>query len=187
MQNSPVPDFVSNPNDVASRTISYNAENMPVSIKRNGVETLIEYDGTGARSKKTVGGYSTLYIGDHYEVRNGVPIKYIFGGGQRIAKVVADTATYYHKDHLGSSVLLTDEAGQAVSNSASGYTPFGLDREPSGLDVKNHKFTDQEYDSEAGLYNYNARMYDPAIGVFITADTIVPNFANPQNLNRYTY
>ncbi|MBU1171185.1 MAG: RHS repeat-associated core domain-containing protein, partial [Proteobacteria bacterium] len=46
---------------------------------------------------------------------------------------------------------------------------------------------DQEYDSEAGLYNYNARMYDPAIGVFITADTIVPNFANPQNLNRYTY
>ncbi|GAB6096176.1 hypothetical protein JCM14469_24290 [Desulfatiferula olefinivorans] len=177
----------SKPNDVAPRSIVYNAENMPVSILRNDVETILEYDGIGSRTKKTSGGNSTLYIGDHYEVRNGTPIKYIFGGGQRIAKVVSDTVFYYHKDHLGSSVLLTDENGQAVSNSASGYTPFGMDREPMGFDVKSHKFTDQEYDSEAGLYNYNARLYDPAIGVFISADTMVPNFANPQNLNRYTY
>jgi hypothetical protein len=34
---------------------------------------------------------------------------------------------------------------------------------------------------------YRARYYDPAIGRFISADTIVPNPENPQDLNRYAY
>ncbi|PKO20274.1 MAG: hypothetical protein CVU38_21000, partial [Chloroflexi bacterium HGW-Chloroflexi-1] len=38
-----------------------------------------------------------------------------------------------------------------------------------------------------GLYDYGARRYDPALGRFIQADTIVPQPGNPQALNRYTY
>ncbi|MCP4703327.1 MAG: RHS repeat-associated core domain-containing protein, partial [candidate division Zixibacteria bacterium] len=38
-----------------------------------------------------------------------------------------------------------------------------------------------------GLYNYDARLYDPVIGQFIMADTIVPDLYNPQSLNRYAY
>jgi len=34
---------------------------------------------------------------------------------------------------------------------------------------------------------YGARTYDPALGRFIQPDTIVPNPANPQSLNRYAY
>jgi len=30
-------------------------------------------------------------------------------------------------------------------------------------------------------------MYDPAIGMFLTADIIVPDWTNPQTLNRYSY
>jgi hypothetical protein len=37
------------------------------------------------------------------------------------------------------------------------------------------------------LYFYNARYYDPSLGRFLQADTIVPNPANPQSLNRYSY
>ena len=48
-------------------------------------------------------------------------------------------------------------------------------------------YTDQELDSENGLYNYNARLYDPFIGRFISPDTIVPQPYNPQSLNRYSY
>ena len=50
-----------------------------------------------------------------------------------------------------------------------------------------HKFTGQELDDETGLYYYGARFYDPAIGRFISADSIVPDFSNPQSLNRYSY
>jgi RHS repeat-associated protein len=52
--------------------------------------------------------------------------------------------------------------------------------------VKN-RYTDQELDAENGLYNYNARLYDPFIGRFISPDTIVPQPFNPQSLNRYSY
>lgn len=41
--------------------------------------------------------------------------------------------------------------------------------------------------AEIGLYNYNARLYDPVIGRFISADTVVPDFSNPQDLDRYAY
>jgi len=60
-------------------------------------------------------------------------------------------------------------------------------REHSGTDASAYKFTDQELDAETGLYNYDARLYDPLIGRFISADTIVPNYRNPQSLNRYRY
>lgn len=37
------------------------------------------------------------------------------------------------------------------------------------------------------LYYYNARWYDPTIGRFLQADTIVPGPTNPQAFNRYSY
>jgi hypothetical protein len=38
-----------------------------------------------------------------------------------------------------------------------------------------------------GIYHYGARFYSPKTGTFLSADTIVPGYANPQNLNRYSY
>ncbi len=49
------------------------------------------------------------------------------------------------------------------------------------------KFTGQDYDPESNLYYYNARYYDPTIGLFTTADTIVPNSTDSQAYNRYMY
>lgn len=37
------------------------------------------------------------------------------------------------------------------------------------------------------MYDYNARWYHPALGRFVSADTIVPEPGNPQGLNRYSY
>lgn len=56
-----------------------------------------------------------------------------------------------------------------------------------GVNPSNYKFTDQELDAENGLYNYNARLYDPFIGRFISPDSIIPQPYNPQSLNRYSY
>ena len=45
----------------------------------------------------------------------------------------------------------------------------------------------QRWDSALALYDYRARYYDPALGRFISADSLVPKPGNPQGLNRYAY
>jgi RHS repeat-associated protein len=48
-------------------------------------------------------------------------------------------------------------------------------------------FTGQRQIAELGIYHYGARFYSPKLGRFLSADTITPNPANPQNLNRFSY
>ena len=50
-----------------------------------------------------------------------------------------------------------------------------------------YKFTGKEIDRESGLYYYGARYYDPVLGRFISADSIVQSPGDPQTLNRYSY
>ena len=37
------------------------------------------------------------------------------------------------------------------------------------------------------MYDFNARLYSPVFGRFLSADTIVPSPGDPQGLNRYSY
>ena len=48
-------------------------------------------------------------------------------------------------------------------------------------------FTGQRAERGFGLMDYNARYYNPRLGRFISADSIVPEPGNPQALNRYSY
>ncbi len=56
----------------------------------------------------------------------------------------------------------------------------------SGFPKVNYTFTDQE-DDETGFYNYKARLYDPLVGRFISADSMVPSPEDLQSFNRYSY
>jgi RHS repeat-associated protein len=80
---------------------------------------------------------------------------------------------------------MTDAAAGQVEY--SDYLPFGVQREHAGTSVSSYKYTDQELDASTGLYNYDARLYDPVVGRFVAADSIVPDWYDPQALNRYAY
>jgi RHS repeat-associated protein len=167
-----------------------NADNMPTQISHSSnITTELTYGGTGERVKKRVysGGNvtDTYYIGDHFEVKGGETIKYIFARNLRMAQVKGTTRSFFHKDHLGSSTVMTDASGYVIESTE--YVPFGSQRSHSGTNTSDYKYTDQELDAENGLYNYNARLYDTFIGRFISPDTIVPDTYNPQSLNRYSY
>lgn len=171
----------------AGRTITYDIENRPIQVVSGGVTTTFVYDGDGWRVKKTTGGITTVYIGKLYECTGIACSKYIFAGSQRIAlKPVGSSEVYYYQpDHLGSSNVVTNQAGAKLQELT--YYPYGQTRTNTGTINVNHKYTSQELDSSTGLYFYNARYYDPVLGRFISADTIIPNPLNPQALNRYSY
>jgi len=79
---------------------------------------------------------------------------------------------------------MTDALGNQEGSTVK-YLPFGEAR--ATIDIPTDKlFTGQRLDS-TGLYYYNARYYDPTIGRFISADTIVQSMMNPQCLNRFSY
>lgn len=164
-----------------TRSITYNYDNMPTLIGNVG----FTYDGTGTRVMKSSPSGNTVYVDKLNELVNGVRAKYIFAGDKRVARKEADLVLYYHPDHLGSTSFVTDATG-AIAEEIS-YLPFGETKQDSGILSLSHKFTSQEKDSETGLYNYNARTYDPDLGRFLTPDTIVPDPENPQSLNRYSY
>jgi RHS repeat-associated protein len=48
-------------------------------------------------------------------------------------------------------------------------------------------FTGQREEADIGLYYYVARWYDPVIGHFIQADSIIPNPASAKAFDRYAY
>ncbi len=180
------------PGAYPERRIQYNAENMPLTIEYEPdggpvTTTQLTYDGDGRRVKKQSGGSTVIYVDETYEIRNGQPVKYIFAGGRRVARVTGATVHYYHKDHLGSSTVVTDVSGNLTDSMV--YEAFGQPRktcQPQSGTV-DYTYTDQEWDGETGLYNYDARLYDAVLGRFLSADSVVPDWYDPQALNRYSY
>ena len=154
-----------------------------------GNKVEFEYDYAGNRiKKKNNTGPTTVYVSSFYELRSdGIITKHIFDGIRRIVSKQNDGSCFwYHTDHLGSTGLLTDKNGKVVQQYS--YYPFGSSRTNIGFVTNiNYRFTGQEYDPETGLYNYNARLYDPVIGRFLSADTIIYLTYYSQDFNRYTY
>jgi RHS repeat-associated protein len=173
--------------------IAYNADNMPSRINKNGSDYIVyTYDGNGARVRKQNlwTGNSVLYFGEVYELRGTVGIMHLFAGPNRIVSIRSDgTEQCYHSNHLGSASVITDANGDMKEKIE--YYPFGAYRDRPDYDASfpnvNYTFTGQEDDDETGLMNYGARLYDPAIGRFISPDTIIPNPYDLQSYNRYSY
>jgi RHS repeat-associated protein len=166
------------------QTLSWDAENRLAAVSCNGNTTSYVYDGDGNRIKKTVDGVSTVYVNQYYEVTGTEVTTNYYLGSKLIAVKKGEELSYIQQDHLGGTSGTSDTSGNSASTIR--YLPFGLTRFSTGTLPTDKKFTGQLLDT-TGLYYYNARYYDPSIGRFISADTIVQDPSNPQTLNRYSY
>jgi RHS repeat-associated protein len=130
-------------------------------------------DGDGNRVKSTIGGVTTTFIGNYYEVSGSSITKY-YGvypeqsrraGTQRIAMRVNGIVYFILSDQLGSVTLTTDAAGHVLTKEQ--YTAWGQVRYSNGNAMTNYTYTGQySYTNSFGLMYYNARWYDPSIGRF---------------------
>ena len=105
-------------------------------------------------------------------------------GDMRIAVKRGSDLYHLHGDHLGSASLTTDGAGAATASRA--YYAYGAERSASGDLQTDRTFTGQKSDA-TGLLYYNARYYDPALGTFISPDTIIPDPGRVIDYNRFLY
>jgi RHS repeat-associated protein len=114
-----------------------------------------------------------------------VVTKYIFFKGKRVAMDRDGVLQWLVGDHLGTTSLVLKADG-TVHSEARHY-PYGEERWSSGTLPTDYRFTGQRSESGLGLIHMGARFYDPALGRWISADTIIPDPASPQSLNRYAY
>ncbi|MBL7147737.1 MAG: RHS domain-containing protein [Nanoarchaeota archaeon] len=93
---------------------------------------------------------------------------------------------YYHNDHLGNPVAITNEDGEVVWK--ADYEPFGEVFNEENIQTTNkYNYNTKELDENTNLLYYGNRFYDSSIGRFTTADTVKGSLGNPQSLNRYSY
>jgi RHS repeat-associated protein len=69
----------------------------------------------------------------------------------------------------------------------SRHYPYGVERWSSGALPTDYRFTGQRFEAGLGIYVMGVRWYDPYINRFLSPDSIIPQPANPQSLNRFSY
>lgn len=169
------------------KVIHWNESNYPTSIVMAGqLVAQYDYDGDHERVTKTDrNGAVTTYLGQTILEPDGTSTHFIEADGLRIAEVNSTRGVrYYHSDLLGSTAMVTDATGNAAE--LTSYEPYGP-RQSNQPSTVRYSFTGQEEESDTGYHNYGARLYDAELGRFLSADSIVPDTANPQAFNRYSY
>jgi RHS repeat-associated protein len=155
---------------------------------------------------------------------------YLLGGAYEHSRIVGDTSTAYrsevqvsgtivhrrtqlvngtsttaieyrHRDHLGSTDVITNSAGAIVRSLA--FDPYGGRRAAnwtrdmssselaallqSSSPAVQRGFTDHEHLDRTGFIHMNGRVYDPRTARFVQPDPIVQSPGFSQSYNRYAY
>lgn len=150
------------------------------------------------------GGSTKFYFGDVYEKSfiHSVSIETIYIGGDYYTapavymRLPSNPWKVYYivRDHLGSVTHFVDSSGKVINELS--YDAWGRMRDPETHEVytTNHQlpsigrgYCGHEHIGFAGLVNMNARLYDPAIGRFLSPDPQIQAPENSQNFNRYSY
>ena len=81
-----------------------------------------------------------------------------------------DSLAYFHLDHLGTPIEMTDRAGKTVWEAT--YQAWGEVEMVSGSLKQPFRFQGQYFDEESGLHYNRFRYYDPSSGRFVSQDPI---------------
>ena len=95
---------------------------------------------------------------------------------------------FFHFNHLGSTLFLTDGAGEVTDRYV--YAPYGGVLRHQGPSTQPFTFVGEAgvvQEGSSGLYGMRARWYDASTGRFLTRDPLWPDLTDPRSLSPYTY
>jgi RHS repeat-associated protein len=192
-------------------TQSWTSANLPATLATSTLSTQFSYAPDRSRWKQ-VANYSgvtetTLFIGGLLERHTTTTparthwkhlIATPSGEVQYVRRSDGTTDTFYvPSDHLGSADAVLNSAGTVLVRTS--FNAWGARRDddwvgaPSSTelqqiaDTTRHGFTGHDMLDNVGLVHMNGRVYDPAIGRFVSADPFVVPMLGTQGLNRYAY
>jgi RHS repeat-associated protein len=189
-------------------TLTYTSYNMPATISRGTTTLVFSHDSEHQRYKQEAPIGTTLYLGsggamaEKFTGSSGAVQwnNYLTVAGELVGMFVqksdGTTATrYFHKDHLGSIAVITNETGAVPVLERLSYDAWGQRRFPNGADDPSasitsqttHGFTEHEHLAAVGLVHMNGRVYDPLLARFGTPDPTTENPFSTQGWNRYSY
>ena len=164
---------------------------------------LYEYDYRDRRVVKDEGGTGRIYFWDEvfgeviweFPLENPASqdlVRFFLNG-----RLVVENETrqgggfhYFHRDHLGTSKLMTDFFSPTVVCDEV-YRPFGQlqSEQSSGCKAHVRKYTGKERDPESGMDYFGARYCDSDLGRFLAPDPLLDSAdpADPQTWSRYAY
>jgi RHS repeat-associated protein len=167
-----------------ARTFSYDLAGRVTSTRSGNTTTSYTYDGDGARITTSVNGSLTdtltwdpigplPVVAIEQDSRGAVQRKYMHtSDGMPLSLTTPAGSYYYSHDQLGSVSDVTGPTGATEYDYT--YEPFGAARTTVQPDRKAPtnplRFTGNYLDTDTGLYNLRARLYNPAVGMFTTVD-----------------
>jgi RHS repeat-associated protein len=174
----------------AGQSFTYDAFNRMTQAVGTGGTATYTYNGAGLKVQRVGPDGTTRYYYNGFR-----PIWETDGIGTMTAELDRDIfgnllsrreasgiRRYYHPDGLGSTIGLTDEAGNVAATML--YDSWGQVRTSVGVGIGKYQFTGAEMDSATGLYHMGARFYDPSIGRWLSED---PSDVGLRGVNIYAY
>ena len=194
---------------IRNQDVEYTSFSRPKSITENGCVAVFSYSADYERTKMAISRdgndvITRYYMGGCYELEstpNGNKERLYLGGDYYSAPAVLVKENGVEKvynilrDNLGSITHVIAPDDSLVQELS--YDAWGRLRDPATLQVFDpgnepepflgRGYTGHEHLTQFGLINMNARLYDAALGRFLSPDPYVqmPDFS--QNFNRYSY
>lgn len=163
---------------LGSSTYSYDAAGRLIGVVSGGDTVAYDYDALGNRIGIVTNGVRTDFTVDPAGIGNvagettsGVSTHYAIGIGLE-GQFTGASASYFHEDAIGNTLLLTGNAG-AVQNTYS-YLPYGEIASQSGTTANRFTFNGKYgvQDDFGHQYSMRGREYDASIGRFTSRDPV---------------
>ncbi|MCG8425510.1 MAG: toxin glutamine deamidase domain-containing protein [Proteobacteria bacterium] len=188
--------------DVAGgrQRIEYTPFDLPrrVYVGTSPTATRFGYDAREQRVVKAGSNGTTIYVDNLYErtttSAGTTHLYHVMAPTGHIATIrrstglpETDETRFLLADRLGSARTITDSDGNVVVRQR--FTAFGKRETALDASAGNRGFTGHEHDQDLGLglVNMRGRMYDPAIGRFLSIDPILHTPFATQGTNAYSY
>ena len=187
-------DAIGNPLSYRGMTLSWAGGRRLASVSKEGLSASYVYNTDGIRTQKTVNGVTTNYYLNGSSVLRQVTgndvLEFFYDANGVLGFYYNNTPYYYLKNLQGDIVGILDANGTQVVSYT--YDAWGAPLSVTGTaadtigQINPFRYRSYYYDNETGFYSLQTRYYDPEIGRFVNADSVIDNRnLNTPNLFQY--